>query len=103
MDCLISGSPVDFCLPHSPSSVVNSPHPYSRAPSLISGLMFLLDGPERIEHSFAEPSFSYGVEKNGSIVTHDHLLSELPACISGRQSQSVLADEFPHLDITNYL
>ncbi|XP_010326745.1 TNF receptor-associated factor homolog 1b-like isoform X3 [Solanum lycopersicum] len=35
--------------------------------------------------------------------THDRIPSELPACTSGRQSQSSLADEFPHLDIINDL
>ncbi|PHT38828.1 hypothetical protein CQW23_22401 [Capsicum baccatum] len=35
--------------------------------------------------------------------THDHIPSEFPACTSGRQSQSALADEFPHLDIINDL
>ncbi|CAN4091185.1 unnamed protein product [Withania somnifera] len=35
--------------------------------------------------------------------THDRIPSEFPACTSGRQSQSALADEFPHLDIINDL
>lgn len=35
--------------------------------------------------------------------THGHIPSEFPACTSGRQSQSALADEFPHLDIINDL
>ncbi|MCD9561264.1 hypothetical protein HAX54_020269 [Datura stramonium] len=35
--------------------------------------------------------------------SHDHIPSEFPACTSRRQSQSALADEFPHLDIINDL
>ncbi|KAJ8543506.1 hypothetical protein K7X08_006029 [Anisodus acutangulus] len=35
--------------------------------------------------------------------TYDNIPSELPACTSACQSQSVLADEFPHLDIINDL
>lgn len=35
--------------------------------------------------------------------THNHIPSEFPACTSGCQSQSTLADEFPHLDIINDL
>ncbi|KAH0635020.1 hypothetical protein KY284_037806 [Solanum tuberosum] len=35
--------------------------------------------------------------------THDPIPSEFPACTSGRQSQSALADEFPHLHIINDL
>ncbi|XP_055829455.1 TNF receptor-associated factor homolog 1a-like isoform X2 [Solanum dulcamara] len=136
---LDSGSPVGFSQPHSPSSTINSLHPYSQAPSLTSGLMLSPEAPERTEHSSAGPSFSYGMANedtswNGqkwdssasysrsisqsSVLndiqefdmlkpvnsrTHDHLPSELPACTSGCQSQSVLADEFPHLDIINEL
>ncbi|XP_049373165.1 TNF receptor-associated factor homolog 1a-like isoform X4 [Solanum verrucosum] len=117
MGSLVSGSPVGFSQPHSPSSAVNSPHPYSQSPSLTSGLMLSPEDPERTEHRSAGPSFSYGMANedtswNGqkwessasySSRTHDHLPSELPACTSGCQSQSVLADEFPHLDIINDL
>lgn len=35
--------------------------------------------------------------------TPDHIPSEFPACPSRCQSQSVFADEFPHLDIINNL
>ncbi|XP_060180588.1 uncharacterized protein LOC132610297 [Lycium barbarum] len=35
--------------------------------------------------------------------TPDHILSEFPACMSRCQSQSVFANEFPHLDIINNL
>ncbi|TMW96306.1 hypothetical protein EJD97_007593 [Solanum chilense] len=139
MGGLISGSPVGFSQPHSPSSAVNSPHPYSQSPSLTSGLMLSPGGLERTEHRSAGPSFSYGMvnedtswngqkwESSGSYSrsvshpfvlndiqesdmlkpvnsrTHDHLPSELPACTSGCQSQSALADDFPHLDIINDL
>ncbi|KAK6786859.1 hypothetical protein RDI58_015384 [Solanum bulbocastanum] len=139
MGGLVSGSPVGFSQPHSPSSAVNSPHPYSQSPSLTSGLMLSPECPERTEHRSAGPSFSYGManedtswngqkwESSASYCrsvshpfvlndiqesdmlkpvnsrTHDHLPSELPACTSGCQSQSVLADEFPHLDIINDL
>ncbi|XP_049373159.1 TNF receptor-associated factor homolog 1a-like isoform X1 [Solanum verrucosum] len=139
MGSLVSGSPVGFSQPHSPSSAVNSPHPYSQSPSLTSGLMLSPEDPERTEHRSAGPSFSYGManedtswngqkwESSASYSrsvshpfvlndiqesdmlkpvnsrTHDHLPSELPACTSGCQSQSVLADEFPHLDIINDL
>lgn len=34
---------------------------------------------------------------------HEHLSTEFPACTSGRQTQGVSADEFPHLDIINDL
>ncbi|KAB2092595.1 hypothetical protein ES319_A02G040600v1 [Gossypium barbadense] len=37
---------------------------------------------------------------NGS---REHFSNEFPSCTSGRQSQCVLADEFPHLDIINDL
>ncbi|KAM1304852.1 hypothetical protein ACFX2I_022193 [Malus domestica] len=33
----------------------------------------------------------------------EHLSTEFPACTSGRQTQGVSADEFPHLDIINDL
>ncbi|VVA16022.1 PREDICTED: MATH [Prunus dulcis] len=33
----------------------------------------------------------------------EHLSAEFPACTSGRQTQGVSADEFPHLDIINDL
>ncbi|XVE65894.1 hypothetical protein DITRI_Ditri08aG0036200 [Diplodiscus trichospermus] len=33
----------------------------------------------------------------------EHFSADFPACISGRQTQGVLADEFPHLDIINDL
>ncbi|KAA8548767.1 hypothetical protein F0562_000451 [Nyssa sinensis] len=35
--------------------------------------------------------------------SQDHLPTEFPACTSGRQTQGILADEFPHLDIINDL
>ncbi|KAE8688391.1 MATH domain-containing protein [Hibiscus syriacus] len=35
--------------------------------------------------------------------SRDHFAMEFPACASGRQTQGVLADEFPHLDIINEL
>ncbi|XWS13802.1 hypothetical protein CRYUN_Cryun36dG0069800 [Craigia yunnanensis] len=38
--------------------------------------------------------------RNGS---WEHFSTEFPACTSGRQTQGVLADEFPHLDIINDL
>ncbi|KAL3334704.1 hypothetical protein AABB24_031099 [Solanum stoloniferum] len=139
MGGLVSGRPVGLSQPHSPSSAVNSPHPYSQSPSLTSGLMLSPKCPERTEHRSAGPSFSYGManedtswngqkwESSASYSrpvshpfvlndiqesdmlkpvnsrTHDHLPSELPACTSGCQPQSVLADEFPHLDIINDL
>ncbi|XP_059298963.1 TNF receptor-associated factor homolog 1a-like isoform X3 [Lycium ferocissimum] len=132
----VSGSPVGFTQPHSPSSAVDSPNSYSQAPSPTSGLML----PPQIEHISAGPSFSYGMVNqdaswNGQkwkcsasysrsvsehpfmlnniqefdmlkIVNsraHDQLSPDLPASTSGCQSQSVLADEFPHLDIINDL
>ncbi|KAL5075052.1 hypothetical protein RYX36_014036 [Vicia faba] len=33
----------------------------------------------------------------------DNMLTEFPACTSGRQNQALLVDEFPHLDIINDL
>uniref|UniRef100_A0A5B6Z5F8 MATH domain-containing protein n=1 Tax=Davidia involucrata TaxID=16924 RepID=A0A5B6Z5F8_DAVIN len=35
--------------------------------------------------------------------SQDHLTTEFPACTSGRQTQNILGDEFPHLDIINDL
>ncbi|XWS53855.1 hypothetical protein CRYUN_Cryun10bG0036100 [Craigia yunnanensis] len=37
---------------------------------------------------------------NGS---REHFSTDFPACTSGRQTQGILADEFPHLDIINDL
>ncbi|KAK4361561.1 hypothetical protein RND71_020513 [Anisodus tanguticus] len=136
----VSGSPAGFSQPYSPSSMVNSSQPYPQSPSLISGLLFLPQGSERIEPSCMRPSFSYGMmnhdtlqnglqwessQRDSRIIsrdhpsilnefqnfdvfqpvsrTHDHIPSEFSACMSGRQSQSALADEFPHLDIINDL
>ncbi|KAG8481050.1 hypothetical protein CXB51_025757 [Gossypium anomalum] len=42
----------------------------------------------------------YRSVQNGS---REHFSMEFPACASGRQTQGVLADEFPHLDIINEL
>ncbi|XVE81777.1 hypothetical protein DITRI_Ditri15bG0093200 [Diplodiscus trichospermus] len=42
----------------------------------------------------------YKSMRNGS---REHFSTEFPACTSGRQTQGVLADEFPHLDIINDL
>ncbi|KAH8495650.1 hypothetical protein Peur_055651 [Populus x canadensis] len=42
----------------------------------------------------------YNPARSGS---QDHYSSEFPACTSGRQTQSGLTDEFPHLDIINDL
>lgn len=140
MGGLVFGSPVGFTQSHSPSSAINSPHPYSQAPSLTSGLILSTEGPRRTEHSSAGPSFSYGManedtswngqkwESSASYSrsvsrplvlndtqefdaskpvnnsrTHDHVPSELQACTSGCQSKSVMAYEFPHLDIINDL
>ncbi|XP_047946412.1 TNF receptor-associated factor homolog 1a-like isoform X1 [Salvia hispanica] len=142
-----AGSSSTYSHNHSASSVVNTSHSYSQAPTLVSAPLFPSHSSDRIDTNPTKPSLSFGMlnnhdnmlqngtmwmdrpqrvvdgnrnlhrdhnslaselhglELNGTINSRsqDQLPSEYPACTSGRLSNHVLPDEFPHLDIINDL
>ncbi|KAF3638607.1 putative MATH domain-containing protein-like [Capsicum annuum] len=115
MGGLVSGSPVGFSQPHSPKGPERTEHS-SAGPSSSYGMTNQdtswngqkCESSAGHSRSLSHPFVLNHIQDsdmlkpvNGRI--HDHLPSELLACTSGSQSQSVLADEFPHLDIINDL
>ncbi|KAG6423141.1 hypothetical protein SASPL_113527 [Salvia splendens] len=142
-----AGSSSTYSHNHSASSVVNTSHSYSQAPTLVSAPLLPSHSSDRIDTNPTKPSLSFGMlnnhdnmlqngtmwmdrpqrgvdgnrnlhrdhnslaselhglELNGTINSRsqDQLPSEYPACTSGRLSNHVLPDEFPHLDIINDL
>ncbi|PHU14380.1 hypothetical protein BC332_15585 [Capsicum chinense] len=115
MGGLVSGSPVGFSQPHCPKGPERTKHS-SAGPSSSYGMTNQdtswngqkCESSAGHSRSLSHPFVLNHIQDsdklkpvNGRI--HDHLPSELLACTSGSQSQSVLADEFPHLDIINDL
>ncbi|KAM7485228.1 hypothetical protein LguiA_001237 [Lonicera macranthoides] len=88
-------------------NTVNSPPSYSQPPALISASISLPPSSERTDPNAVRPSPSFGMVNNniqnfdlyrhGRNKSRDHF----PAGPSERQS--VMADDFPHLDIINEL
>ncbi|KAA8527728.1 hypothetical protein F0562_035403 [Nyssa sinensis] len=110
----VASSSSGFTQPASPSSAVNPSQSSYSPPALVSTPVFLPHSSERVDPNSIRPSFSFGmvnheVLQNGSQWVEcpqrdtSRSPTEFPACTSGRQTQGVLADEFPHLDIINDL
>ncbi|XAR49016.1 hypothetical protein NMG60_11032033 [Bertholletia excelsa] len=114
-----------FTQPHSPSTVVNSLQPPPEFPNFVSAPKFLSQSPERMEPSLVKSSLSFEMlnyeqlhndlsplrddihkldfYKPVRTRSQDMFAADFPACASGCQTQTALADEFPHLDIINDL
>jgi len=89
---------------------VNSTQSYSQPPALVSTPVFLPPSSKRTDPNAVRPSFSYGMVNNlqnfdlyrhAHSKSQDHFPAEVPAGQS--QRQTVMADDFPHLDIINEL
>lgn len=88
-------------------NTVNSPQSYSQPPALISASIPLPPSSERTDLNAVRPSPSFGMVNNNTqnfdLYRHGRFKSQdhFPAGPSERQS--VMADDFPHLDIINEL
>lgn len=94
-----TGSSAGFSQPHSPSSVVNTSQSYHQPPTLISGPLYVPQGPERIEHSPSRPSFSYGM------VNHEVLQngSQWNECSPKRDSSRSMSLDHPLVNVIGNL
>lgn len=103
---------------------------YSQPPALVPAPVYIPQSSERTDPNSVQPGFAFGMVTRDSLlnapgwmessqrdattsmksipsslleIENLDLSTDFPGCTTGRQTQGVFADEFPHLDIINDL
>ncbi|TYI41548.1 hypothetical protein ES332_A01G034000v1 [Gossypium tomentosum] len=116
-----STTPATSCVPQSYRNALGnhvapgSSHPkfsssvaYSQPPALVPAPVYIPRSSERMDPKSVQPGFPFGMVIRDSLPNAPGWMESsqrdaTTSCTTGRQTQGVFADEFPHLDIINDL